>query len=388
LLSCLLGAISGATAFGAELPSPTGPHPVGSTIIHWVDESRRETGEAGSHGSRDLLVQVWYPAAPGSGQMVPYIPELAQIMPYQKALQQRGFSLLGAGMSHLGRLRTQAVRDAPISDAQPTYPLILFSPGNGVPRWLYTSFVEDLASHGYLVAAIDHPYSVAIVALPDGRVVMQSDDGSQGQFERLSQIRTADARFVLDRLMAAARFHGRIDSARVGMFGHSIGGVAAVQAAADDRRFVAVANLDGGDGELDTEIQRGAHGPLMLLTKTGPTAQAATNKELELWGMTRSRYRELMGEVEKRRAAIRSRLESPAYRVAVIGAKHMDFSDASLWERDSRGIDPRRVIEIVRTYLVAFFDLYLKDRSAGLLAGPAGQFPEVTFERFGPQNRP
>jgi dienelactone hydrolase len=375
-----------APSFGAELPPPTGPHPIGSTIVHWVDEARRETAGEGSHGFREVLVQVWYPAVRGGGELLPYLPELPKILPYRKELQRRGFSMLGAGIDQVRHLSTRAVRDAPLSDAQPRYPLLLFSPGNGVPRSFYTSFLEDLASHGYIVAAIDHPYSVAIVALPDGRVVMQSDDRSQEQFERLAQIRAADARFVLDRLVGATAFRDRIDLSRVGMLGHSIGGVAAVQAAADDRRFLAVANLDGGDGELDSEIQRGAHVPLMLLTKTGPTPQAASDKDLAFWGMTRSRYQELMNEVYRRRTAIQSRLQAPAYRIAIAGAVHMNFSDAALLERDNRGIDPVRAIAIVRAYLGAFFDRYLKGGPTELLSGASGRFPEVTLERFGPQN--
>jgi predicted dienelactone hydrolase len=385
LAGCLLAAVVSAPAFCAELPPPTGRYSIGSTIVHWVDESRRETGGERANGFREVMVQAWYPAEHGKGQAIPYIPELQQIMPYRKELDRRGFSLLGAGIGQLQHLPTRALRDAPISDAQPRYPLLLFSPGNGVPRWLYTSLVEEMASHGYLVAAIDHPYSVAIVALPDGRVVLQSPDGPETQFERLAQIRAADARFVLDRLAAAPQFRDRIDVSGVGMFGHSIGGVAAVQAAADDRRFLAVANLDGGDGELDTLIQRGVGAPLMLITKSGPTPQAATDKDLALWGMTRSRYQKLMDEVDKRRSAIRDRLRAPAYRVAIAGAKHMSFSDAGFVERDSRGIDPRRTTEIVRRYLVAFFDWHLKDRSEGLMPVLMEQMPEATFERISPQ---
>jgi predicted dienelactone hydrolase len=369
--------------FGAELPAPTGRYSIGSTIVHWVDESRHETEGEDTRGFREVLVQVWYPAGRGASPAMPYIPELAQITPYLKELQRRGFSMVGAGTSQLQRLATRAVRDAPVSDAQPRYPLLLFSPGNGVPRWLYTSLVTEMASHGYIVAAIDHPYSVAVVALPDGRVVLQAEDGPQTQFERLAQLRAADARFVLDRLTEAQPFRDRIDFSSVGMFGHSIGGVAAVQAAADDRRFVAVANLDGGDGELDTEIQRGASVPFMLVTKQGPSAQAATEKELALWGMTRGQYEKLMGDVGTRRAAIRSRLRAPAYRVAIAGANHMSFSDVGLVERDSRGVDPRRAIEIVRSYLVAFFEWHLRERKAGMMAGMAERFPEAAFEGFG-----
>src|SRR6476646_138342 len=52
------------------------------------------------------------------------------------------------------------------------WPVVLFSPGFGAERELYAGLIEDLASHGYIVVAIDHPHDAGIVEFPDGRVVI------------------------------------------------------------------------------------------------------------------------------------------------------------------------------------------------------------------------
>src|SRR5579872_3972189 len=103
-----------------------------------------------------------------------------------------------------------------------------------------------------------------------------------------------------------------------------------------------------------------------------------------MWGMSRQKYQELLSETERRRAAVRSQLHASAYRVTLAGAQHMSFSDVPLLERSRTAMAPERSIQIVRSYLLAFFDRYLKGSPAPLLQGGAMPFPEVTFVEYGP----
>src|SRR4029453_13142471 len=103
---------------------------------------------------------------------------------YAKELRARGLTLLGGDLKRLEGVKTHARLDAPVLKESSPWPVVLFSPGNRVPRSLSTLFVEDLASRGFVVAAIDHPYSVAIVVFPDGRVALQAEaDGTGAPFE-------------------------------------------------------------------------------------------------------------------------------------------------------------------------------------------------------------
>src|SRR5262249_23324327 len=154
-----------------------------------------------------------------------------------------------------GKVTTHAVAGAPFASSLRRRPLLIFSPGDGMIRELYTAQLEDLASHGYVVAAITHVYDGFVTIFPDGSSVVY--DGkrwpSQPSVEgepNLNQLEwhADDIRFVLDELSHApssAPFAGRLEVARVGAFGHSFGGIAAAHACQKDERIKACLNEDG-----------------------------------------------------------------------------------------------------------------------------------------------
>src|SRR5207237_3346343 len=111
---------------------------------------------------RSLMIQMWYPAAAETRS--------ASYMPRSVA------SLLASGAGLRPALLENVKLDASVDAAPLTrnggWPVILFSPGFGVEREVYAGLVEDLASHGYVVVAIDHPHDASVVQFPDGHVVV------------------------------------------------------------------------------------------------------------------------------------------------------------------------------------------------------------------------
>src|SRR5207247_2561409 len=97
----------------------------------------------------------------------------------------------------LESVKLDATADAAPLARKRGWPVVLFSPGFGVERELYAGLVEDLASHGYVVVAIDHPHDASIVQFPDGHVVAPS---SQMDIAKALSVRVADTRFVLSEL--------------------------------------------------------------------------------------------------------------------------------------------------------------------------------------------
>src|SRR5260370_33493900 len=72
-----------------------------------------------------------------------------------------------------GRVRTHAVDGAPFASSLQRCPLLVFSHGMGTVSHIYTAPFEDLASYGYVVAALTQPYDVTLTLFPDGsRVVI------------------------------------------------------------------------------------------------------------------------------------------------------------------------------------------------------------------------
>lgn len=115
--------------------------------------------------------------------------------------------------------------------------------------------MEDLASHGYVVAGIDHIFDLPGVVLPDGRLVVPQpaprQTGSAESIEKKrADMRAADIRFVVDQLQhlnanTESIFRARLELARLGVFGHSAGGRSAARACQLDARIKACLNQDG-----------------------------------------------------------------------------------------------------------------------------------------------
>jgi predicted dienelactone hydrolase len=137
------------------------------------------------------------------------------------------------------------------------FPVVLLTPGGGTGRTLNTAWAEELASHGYVVAALDHPYDSTAVVFADGRTVRRpaypvgSDAEARRLVEELAAVKAADlssALTYLGRLDSGeveSILAGRLDTDRAAVAGMSAGGGGAFQAARTDERFSAVVTLDG-----------------------------------------------------------------------------------------------------------------------------------------------
>jgi pimeloyl-ACP methyl ester carboxylesterase len=280
-----------------------------------------------------------------------------------------------------------------LSKKRARFPLLFFSHGLGEPRSIYTAFAQDLASHGYIVVCIDHPYG-GITILPDGRVVSAAGDPSAGNPEATPKQVEAwakDASFVLERMSspaggdsaAPARFGGRIDLSRVGMLGHSLGGAAALEACRADPRFKACADLDGAPFGKVTE--EGLKRPTLVM-RSGPVY---SDEDLARRGRTREQWEELGRKGRAMWSSLFEKSEGvPVYSVKINGAGHMSFSDAPFVMPDTinrfggRIIGARRGFDIMTHYVRDFFDKYLNGKSGDLLDRTPPPYPEVSAERF------
>lgn len=292
----------------AAPPAPTGPYSVGRTELRFIDDGRPELATADPLDVREVPVEVWYPAVGGTGTVAPYFPGLDEV---RDGLRQSGevawLELLG-----LPLLRSGERLGADIAGNPERFPLVLFSPGNGTNAEFYATIAGDLASNGFVVVAINHPYDVAAVALSGGEVAVfatQSGPTRPEQTEERVDERAADMLFVLDRLetLAAAgdELAARLDFGRVAALGHSIGGIAAAEACMRDDRFRACGNFDGiqaGGPFAVIDLLTGPDAPFLFMTK---------EPELSL---------PLVRLFEERYPA--------TYAVLIDGARHDSFSDA------------------------------------------------------------
>ncbi|WP_063761290.1 alpha/beta hydrolase family protein [Streptomyces sp. NRRL B-1347] len=344
-------------AAAPELPAPSGKLPVGMATVHLEDADRADPWKPGQR--RELMVSVWYPAAKPAGTRAPYMTA-AESTRYLRANAERlpkdlPPDVLSTVVTH------STVRAAPVR-ARGALPLVVLSPGFGMPRATLTGLAEELASRGYAVAGIGHNYEADGTSFPDGRTTA-CEACADPDFPKVGAVRAADVSFVLDALTGkrpAWRGGPRLDPGRVAMVGHSAGGFSTIPAMLRDPRVRAGVNMDGNFRfPNDTPVDR----PLLMLGKPShvPAGPDPT------WDRT---WEQLTGFKRW---------------LSVDGTEHGSFTDlAPLGERlgiPQQRLDGDRADTVTRAYVTAFVDSRLRGRDEPLLTGPSARFPEVRFHR-------
>jgi len=228
-------------------------------------------------GPRALRVQLWYPAEdidPGARPLPWMVDGLRQV---QAIVDTHGFPSFIWNHTVLMNSNSYAVGpDLELLGAQGPWPVVLISHGWEGYRGLHADLAEELASHGYLVAALEHTYGAAATLLDDGRLRQSSPvvlpaRGSSDQFPvlatRLVQTFADDNRFLLQHLTSVqegradqgpsvlGQLAGTMDLSQVGLVGHSTGGGAMVRLVLDlvDQPLpgVSVAGLVGLDAWVE-----------------------------------------------------------------------------------------------------------------------------------------
>ena len=341
----------------AELPRPTGPHPVGRSTVHLVDTDRPDPWVP-SAGARQLMVSMYYPARPGAG---------GPTAPYMTLEEARHLLQLRAPDATVAPEVISGVRTWAHTGARPAhgrFPLVVLSPGFTFPRATLTGLAEDLASRGYVVAVVDHPYENAGTTLPDGRTLPCAicDPLPEGGPAVVAKSRVADLSFVLDRLTGrhpAWRYASMIDPRRIGMGGHSIGGNASAATMAADARVRAGVNMDGTF--FAPVPDRGLDGRPFLMF--GAKDRTLDDSWDEAW----------------------AHLDGWKRWLTVAGADHGSFTDVPLLAElagipDTAPLPFERSQALTRAYVAAFFDLHLKGIAQPLLDGPSPANPEVSVQ--------
>jgi dienelactone hydrolase len=262
------------------LPRPTGPYPVGRRLIDVVDPDRLDPYARRRATPRKLSVAVWYPAAAGTGAPCAYLPGAWRTVGWTWGLGAR-------------RVRTHA-RAGAASAGDDRFPLIVFSPSAN-PALCYTALLEDLASHGYVVAGISHTYeSMPVTAFASGwpRLVRLaslggglSRPGSRPYADDLRdrravvEVKAADIELVARAMAAGAAGPDIVvDPARRAVVGHSFGGGAGALLSASPGWRAAV-SMDGGLWTAPEAVRPGA--PVLQLFGEHPEFRGPVDELVE-----------------------------------------------------------------------------------------------------------
>ncbi|GLV53552.1 alpha/beta hydrolase [Dictyobacter sp. S3.2.2.5] len=349
------------------LPTPSGPFAVGRMEYDWTDQSRIDPFAPHTSQKRELVVWSWYPATrvPGA-QTAPYLPA--------KWGQANDNQIVQSDDS----IQTHSVDHAPLSNSMARYPVLIFEPGMGKIPTQYTTLLEDLASHGYIIFAINPTYSSDVVVFPDGRVAESTtagkieDSAGLQAADRIIQVWAQDEIFTInqiDKLNAQPgdMFNQHLDLTRLGLFGHSFGGATAAQVCHLDARCKAGIDIDGD--LFGNVVQSGVTQPFMVIQHDQGSCSDAD-------------CRAFQNEVH---TLLRTVPKGAGYSLSVKNTEHFNFSDYGAYFSLLRpfgvlgSIDGQHGIQITRTYVRAFFDTYLNSTPSALLHGPSSAYPEVQF---------
>jgi dienelactone hydrolase len=346
------------------LSPPDGPQAVGTVTFSWADPERPERYGDDPGSPRELVAQVWYPAA-GSAEVDPgpWVDEAQRF----GAVAARELDLPPFTLGHLGLIRSHATGDVAAADAAAgSRPLLVYSHGWRGFRTIHSTLLESLASHGYVVVALDHTFGSLATVFPDRRVIpldpraLPNDvpgDVRVAAGEQLVATFARDIEALLAQLGEALPDDvlASVAHERVGLLGHSTGGGAAILTCARLASCAAVVGFDPWVEPLpDDLVGAGLEVPLLSL-----------------------RSQEWVGNAnDKRLRRLHAGTSAPEGRVAMAGVEHRDFTLLPMLtplaaQVGFSGSTPGPVThDIVEDWVLRFFDHHLRGRGPDPLRSP------------------
>jgi dienelactone hydrolase len=358
-------------------PKPSGKYAVGRTLLYCIDPQRNDPVAEDPAAKREFMVIVWYPAepavgvSPGPWMPAPWASSEIDLLYYRR--RQSDTPITRDQAEHaIHDPVSYSAPDVAMANSSGKWPVLLFAPGAGVNAAFYSTFTEDLASHGYVIFGIE-PTGWVSTQFPDGHTAPFSDKRSDDPAWFLGTafpLWAADLRFTLDQMVEwnkdpRSLFFHRLDLTRIGAFGHSFGGGSSILTALDDTRIKAVLNLDGSPFTI--LAGKSFLKPLMVIKhNVSPRYQHLPPDE---------QGKAIQAQVEEELSSLYLK-GSPGFRVEILNARHMTFSDMSFlnaWADSGRrygthdAADDLATVTVIRHYIRAFFDKFLMGKDSLLL---------------------
>ncbi len=381
-------------------PKPTGPYAVGSRYFYLIDKARPDLISPDPDDYRSISLQVWYPAEPGPDDRLILLNDRRLIEGYV----QEG-ALDPTILTEWALEPTHSFLKAKPAKAKTPFPVILYS-SSGVMN-ANTFLSEELASHGYVVFSIGHPYWCEFYFDAEGKTTpldknneyykqLWKEEGSwqvlkikkeitlaktledrPDLYKKLNQAMPTEASdlrlwgedigFVVNQLKEmnsnTGFFKGIMDVSRIGVMGYSKGGAAAGQycLAADDR---CKAGINLGGFMFGDIVEKNLKKPFLIM------------EHIEPWAPDGLPIGELFIE----------RAEGSAYIIAIKDALHGNFCDLTLAKKYIKAegivgpIDGEKFLNIMEYYVRAFFDKYVKGVSGAVIEDLSAIYPEIIFK--------
>jgi len=382
------------------LPKPTGTFQIGRTHLNFIDENRVDPSPLAEGKKRDVPILIWYPIDDSGTSSPLKLIKQRDLDSFKKFVRFQSIP------DEVCDVLTNSYEDIPITDKIPKLPVLIYNHGLWGFMESSTILMEHMASHGYIVVSVGHPYD-GVASYPDGRSIpidvkkyeaylerSMSEEEDKKFEEFLAQINREDISveemkkitekwlmgdelkdqievwiddvlFIKDILeqrnegKIESQFKGKMDLVKgIGVFGHSYGGDAAILSCCLDDRLKYAVDIDGIVDGLKKRYK--FNHPSMFMY----SEQCA--------GMNKYFY-----TINK----------NDTYSVSIKDSKHLDFVDIAYvlknWMKELPEkygkIDGDLMVKIRNDYVLSFFDKYMKDKDTLLLE--RNPYNEVIFEK-------
>lgn len=344
-----------------QFDQPSGSYVVGTRSYTLFDTRRKATSADGPR-DREIKLQIYYPAKTKSATMMSYRPDVAGLA------QGIGRNHLYSDFlfSHYKLIKTNAYLDALPFEGAGKFPVLTFSHGMGGYNQQNTFQLVEMASHGFVIIAIEHTGDAAQSTLTNGSKLVYSqaeplntDMKTLAYLDKHVKQWEEDIRFTLDNLEPKITptlnsITQMADLNRIGVMGFSFGGAAATQALLHDSRIRAGINLDGPifGKRVDDDFSKPylSLNSSSILNEMSVVNQSTTSEEHQ-------RYTQ---ELKRRSDAFKGE-DSLAMTLPL--ANHLSFTDlaaASILVNQSE-TDPLELYRKINHYSLEFFNQHLQN---------------------------
>jgi hypothetical protein len=360
------------TAFSqiTTTPRTSGSWGVGRQLSEIVDSSRRDPVD--SLVSRTIPVYIWYPVVKTENTS----PGFPLSDEWRKEQGRYLEKKIGTPASRfIQSLQTWSVPGAAAGDVKEKFPVLLFGPGH---TWLptdYSTIIEDIVSHGYIVIGYVPTGFSGVTQLSSGKIIAGSLSVNQ------QEILFHDAIFVRNNLaeLSGQWLNEIMNPNLIGCFGHSQGGASSVYLAGKDSTIKAVVNLDGD--LMGSALKVKLTIPALLLSNDEIVGIHTATDKMDKEGRERSEYRRHSDWV---RATDDNKI---SLRIRINGTRHLNFLDLGLIHegilsyserKDKLGImNGEKSLKITSTITRMFFDTFLKNIPFPTMVKLEEEYPDI-----------
>jgi len=231
------------SANSIQLPALKGPYLVGYTSIDLSDPQRPETFTSDPNDKREIQLNIWYPAnRDNNGLSNLYIDNNLVFL-----INNKGYNDFFSYS-----ISTNSINNA--FPAQKKFPVLFFSHDLGQIPQIYQSLIENIVSHGYVVAGINHAYLSGGVVLND-KLIKKDENfvNNSKNYDKILEIGGYDLNLAFNKLKeinlisSGNILSDKFDFNKTGCFGHAFGGDACLYFSIIEPSCKSVIKLDGND---------------------------------------------------------------------------------------------------------------------------------------------